>query len=58
MVRARPGETVVRQEIEFPTEWTMVDEVANLKEEPNEERIDSEAGSEEVTTPLAAQAHA
>ena len=58
MVPARPGVTVVGQEIEFPTEWTMVDEGANLSEEPKEERLDSEAGSQKVETPLAAKAHA
>ena len=58
MVAARRGATVVQQEIEFPTEWTMVDDGANLREEPEEQKIDSEAGSETVKTPLAAQAHA
>lgn len=58
MIPARPGATVVRQEIEFPTEWTMVDEVTNLREEPKEEGIDGEAGAEKVETPLAAKAHA
>lgn len=52
-----------RQEIEFPTEWTMVDEGVNLREEPQQEepqqeKIKSEEGSEKVKTPLAAQAHA
>ena len=60
MVAARRGATVVQQETEFPTEWTMVDDGANLREEPQEEKIkiESEAGSETVKTPLAAQAHA
>ena len=58
MVAARRGATVVQQEIEFPTEWTMVDDGANLREEPQDEKIDSEGGSEKVRTPLAAQAHA
>ena len=58
MVAARRGATVVPQEIEFPTEWTMVDDGANLREEPQDEKIDSEAGSEAVKTSLAAQAHA
>jgi hypothetical protein len=52
------GATVVRQEMEFPTEWTMVDEGTNLKKEPKEEGTDSEVGAEEVETPVAAQAHA
>jgi hypothetical protein len=43
--------------MEFPTEWTMVDEEANPWEEPKEERVDSEADSEKVKTPLAAKAH-
>ena len=58
MVPAMPGVREVRQEREFPTEWTMVDEGANLSEEPKEERLDSEAGSQKVETPLAAKAHA
>jgi hypothetical protein len=58
MVPARPGVTKVREEREFPTEWTMVDEGANLSEEPKEERLDSEAASQKVEVPLAAKAHA
>ena len=58
MVPARTGATVVRQEIEFPTEWTMVDEGTKLKEESQEAGTDSQAGAEKVETPLAAQAHA
>ena len=42
---ARQGTTIVRQEIEFPTEWTMVDDVANLREEPREKENDNEADS-------------
>jgi hypothetical protein len=58
MVPARTGATVVRQEMEFPTEWTMVDEGTNLKKESKEEGTDSEVGAEKVETPVAAQAHA
>jgi hypothetical protein len=58
MVPARTGATVVRQEMEFPTEWTMVDEGTNLKKESKEEKTDSEVGVEKVETPVAAQAHA
>jgi hypothetical protein len=58
MVPARTGATVVRQEIEFPTEWTMVDEGTNLKEGSQEAGTDSQAGAEKVEAPLAAQAHA
>jgi len=58
MVPARTDATVVRQEIEFPTEWTMVDEGTNLKEKSQEAGTDNQAGTEKVETPLAAQAHA
>ena len=55
---ARTGATVVKQEIEFPTEWTMVDEGENLGEGSQEAGTDSQVGAEKVETPLAAQAHA
>ena len=58
MVRARTGATVVRQEIEFPTEWTIVDEGTNLNEGSQEAGTDSQGGEEKVETPLPAQAHA
>lgn len=58
MVPAQTGTTVVRQEIEFPTEWTMVDEGKNLKEASQEAGTDNQAGADRVETPLAAQAHA
>jgi hypothetical protein len=58
MVPARTGATVVRQEVEFPTEWTMVDEGTNLKIESKEEGTDSEVGAEKAEIPVAAQAHA
>ena len=59
MVPARMGATVVRQEMEFPTEWTMVDEGTNLKKESQEEETDSKVGDAgNVETPVAAQAHA
>jgi hypothetical protein len=57
MVPARTGATVIKQEIEFPTEWTMVDEgtnLTNLKEGSQEAGTDSQASTEKVETPLAA----
>ena len=58
MVPARTDATVVRQEIEFPTEWTMVDEGTNPKEGSQEPGTDREADAEKVEIPFAAKAHA
>ena len=63
MKTARKGPTEVRREMEFPDEWTMVDDGANLREEPQlaeakNEKMDSEEEIEEKKTPLVAHAHA
>ena len=58
MVPEQTGTAVVRQEIEFPTEWTMVDEGKTFKEASQEAGTDNQADAERAETPLAAQAHA
>jgi hypothetical protein len=63
MEKARKGPTAVRREMDFPTEWTMVDDGANLREEPKHaeaknEKMESQEEIEEKKTPLVAHAHA
>ena len=55
MVAVTRGVTIVRQEIEFPTEWTMVEDGANVWEQPQEEKMDSEESSEKVKPLLVTQ---
>jgi hypothetical protein len=61
MEKARKGPTAVRREMDFPTEWTMVDDGANLREEPQlavekNAKVDSGEEIEDKKTPLAAHA--
>jgi len=61
METARQWATAIPREMEFPTEWTMVDDGASLREEPQlagakNEEMDSGERIEEKKTPLVAHA--
>jgi hypothetical protein len=63
METVRRGPTADRREMEFPTEWTIVDDGAKLREGPQlaekrNEKMDSGEEKEEKKAPLAAHAHA
>ena len=63
METARQGAREFPREMEFPTEWTMIEDGASWREPPQlaeakNEELDSEEGLEEKKTPLVAHAHA